>query len=500
MSGSMLVTLVLVLPLIFLIIEANGVGASSIGNVLWRPLTGELLWNTIRLTAAVTALSAVIGTLAAWCVERTDLPFRRLLSVLLVLPFAIPDFVVSFGWISVTDDQVRGYFGAVLVMTLAVYPLVYLPVAAGLRSANPGLEETARGLGFGPIHTFFRVTLGQVRTAILGGCVLVCFVLLAEYGAFEMLGFQTFTTEIITELQTVFDLRAACSLSLILVGLSLVVLTANLAAEGRIRPVRVGALAQRTTPANRLGGAKVPVLLGIGILIVAALGIPVGASVHLMIHTSVAGGELIDAVWHTGLYGICAATVATVFALPIALLSVRHASPVSRVLERSTYLVLAMPGAIVALALTYFTARYLNLLYQSPEILALAYAILFFPLALVGVRASLIYASVRMEEMARSLGATRSRAFVRVTFPLVAPGIAASFCLVFIGAVTELTATLVLIPPNTQTLATRFWAYQEIHDYAQAAPFAVAMIAIAAIPAYVLSRYFDRLPRRATTQ
>jgi len=90
---------------------------------------------------------AVIGTLTAWLVECTDLPGRRLWAVLLVIPFAIPDFVVSFGWASIST-WVQGFQGAVLVMTLAVYPLVYLPVAASLRGADPGLEDAARSLGW----------------------------------------------------------------------------------------------------------------------------------------------------------------------------------------------------------------------------------------------------------------------------------------------------------------------------------------------------------------
>ena len=122
----------------------------------------------------------------------------------MVVPLAIPDFVVSFGWSSIST-WVQGFRGAVLVMTLAVYPLVYLPVAASLRHADPGQEEVARSLGVGRAATFWRVTLRQARRAILGGCLLVALVLLAEYGAFEILGYQTFTTEIFTEFNVSFN-------------------------------------------------------------------------------------------------------------------------------------------------------------------------------------------------------------------------------------------------------------------------------------------------------
>lgn len=494
---------VLLAPLAFLLIEARGAGITTIARLIWRPLTGTLLWNTVQLTVVVTVLCAVIGTLAAWCVERTDLPGRRVWAVLVVVPFAIPDFVVSFGWASLTT-WVQGFRGAVLVMTLAVYPLVYLPVAASLRSADPGQEEVARSLGFGRVRTFLQVTLGQARGAILGGSVLVALVLLAEYGAFEILGYQTFTTEIFTEFQVSFNVPTACALSLVLVVLGIVVLSGDAAARGKGRVVRTGPLAQRMSPRHRLGRAKLPVLVAFVALVGLALGVPIGANIYWMFEGgahALAGVSILDAAWHTALYSGAAAALATLLALPVALLVVRHATRGGRLLERTTYLVLAMPGLVIALALSYFSERYAGgFAYQSAPMLIGAYAILFFPLALVGVRASVAYAPAGLEEIARSLGQRRYAVFSRVTLPLVGPGIAASFSLVFLAAVTELTATLLLVPTGVQTLATQFWAYQQNLSYGQAAPFALVIIGIAAVPSYVIARYFDRLPTGAVSR
>ena len=206
-AASLAVACVLALPLVFLLIEARGAGTAAVTHLIFRRLTADLLWNTVRLTVVVTARCAVIGTAAAWCVERTNLPGRRVWAVLVVVPLAIPDFVVSFGWASLWT-WVQGFRGAVVVMTLAVYPLVYLPVAASLRAADPGQEEVSRSLGVGRVRTFARVTLAQARGAILGGCLLVALVLLAEYGAFELLGYQTFTTEIFTEFNVSFSVPA----------------------------------------------------------------------------------------------------------------------------------------------------------------------------------------------------------------------------------------------------------------------------------------------------
>ncbi|HEY1916013.1 MAG TPA: iron ABC transporter permease [Streptosporangiaceae bacterium] len=496
---SCLVAAVLLTPLVFLLIEAHGAGVSAVGQLIWRPLTGTLLWNTVRLTVVVTILCAVIGTLAAWCVERTDLPGRRVWAVLVVIPFAIPDFVTSFGWASLTT-WVQGYRGAVLVMTLAVYPLVYLPVAASLRAADPGLEEAARSLGLGPVRTFCRVTIRHARGAILGGCVLVALAILAEYGAFEILGYQTFTTEIFTEFNS-FNVPTACALSLVLIVLGGVVLTGDSMARGKGRAVRTGAFAQRATRRYRLGRGTLPVLAGLTLLTGLALGVPIGASFYWIFEGTAqgfGGVSILSAGWHTAEYCGAAAAIATVAALPVALLAVRHGGRGARLLERSTYLVMATPGLVIAFALSYFSQRYADgFAFQTSPLLVLAYVVLFFPLALVGVRASVAHAPASLEEVARSLGLRRPVVFARVTLPLVAPGLAAAFCLVFLAAVTELTATLLLVPSGVQTLATQFWAYQQNLAYGQAAPFALVIMAVAAVPSYLISRYFDRLPSRS---
>lgn len=495
------VALVLALPLAFLLVQAHGAGVGAVSKLIFRSLTATLLWNTVRLTAVVTALCAVLGTATAWLVEKTDLPGRRLWGVLVVVPLAIPDFVVSFGWSSLST-WVQGFRGAVLVMTLAIYPLVYLPVAASFRNADPGQAEVARSLGLSPLATFWKITLRQARGAIFGGCVLVALVLLAEYGAFEILAYQTFTTEIFTEFGVSFNIPTASALSLVLVLISVVILAVDAAAQRGRRVARVGALAQRVSPPRRLGRWRLPALGLMGMLTALALGVPVGSAIYWIVRSQQAyltGVSLLSATWHTALYSGAAAAISTAMAVPVAILAIRHRGAVYRLLERSTYLVLAMPGLVIALALSYFAEHDAGgFMYQSAPLLVLCYAIMFFPLALVGVRASLAQASPALEEVARSLGVRRAGVLRRVTLPLIGPGLVAAFCLVFLSAVTELTATLILVPTGVQTLATQFWAYEQNLSYGQAAPFALAMIVIAAVPSALLGRFFDKsgAPRR----
>ena len=494
---SSLVAAVLALPLVFLLIEAQGAGISQVSQLVFRSLTWSLLWNTIRLTVVVTAACAVIGTCAAWCVERTDLPGRRVWAVLVVVPLAIPDFVVSFGWSSLWT-WAHGFTGAVIVMTLAVYPLVYLPVAASLRMADPGQEEVARSLGSGRVRTFVRITLGQAKGAILGGCLLVALVMLAEYGAFEILGYQTFTTEIFSELNG-YSFAASCALSLVLVVLSLLVLAGEGALRGRGRVSRSGPMTQRVNPPQQLGLARWPVLAAFSALVLLALGVPVAATVYWIQAGQAAGlsgganVSLLNAAGHTALYGGSAGALATIFAFPVALLAIRHGGRVRQLLERSTYLVLGMPGIVIAFALSYFTEKYARGFGDGTSMLLIGcYAIMFFPLALVGVKASLARAPASLDEVARSLGQRRLAVLCRVTVRLTGPGLVAAFCLVFLSVVTELTATLLLIPTGAQTLATQFWSYETNLSYSQAAPFALVMIVVAAVPSYLLGRFFNR--------
>jgi iron(III) transport system permease protein len=384
------------------------------------------------------------------------------------------------------------------VMTLGLYPLVYLPVAAALRSADPALEEASRSLGRGRIATFVRVTLPTARPAILGGSLVVCLTLLAEYGAFEILRFQTFTTTIFAEFQIGFNGPAASALSLALVVLGLLVLAGEGLIGGRRRGARIsGARISRRPPhRHRLTatgriGATAALLALIGL----AVGMPVGTLVYWMRQsraTTLPGTSIVSAALHTAGYSAAAAVVSTALALPVALYTIRRGGRAAAILQRSTLLVQALPGLVIALALVFYAIHYAPGLYQSPELLVVAYAILFFPIALIAVRASVAHAPVRLEEVARSLGQRPLKVLLRVTIPLIAPGLVAAFCLVFLTAVTELTATLVLIPTGVQTLATQFWAYQSDASYGAAAPYAAALVAIAAVPSIIVSRWFDR--------
>lgn len=500
---SIIVALALLSPLALIVIQSVQAGWSQIWPALDRAFVVTLLWNTVRLAILVTVLSAVLGTGAAWLTERTVLPGRRVWSVLLIVPLVVPDFVLSWAWSSIFPS-VQGYFGATLVMTLHLYPLVYLPMTAAFRAADPSQEEAARSLGLSRWAVWLRISVRQARSVLLGGCLLVSLSLMAYYGAFEDLHYQTFTTAIFGELQTQFNPAGAAALSLVLVVLSLLVLGGETAFRERGRIQRSGPMAQRAQqPIPLRLRTRLAALGGIALLVGLALGFPVAivcywmaAGVSSALPNAVGLGA---AVGSTALYSFMSALAATVLALPVALLAARHQRRWTTGLERSTFITQAIPGVVIGLALVFLASRYLGFLYQTPELLVASYTIMFFPLGLVAVTSSVLRASPRLEEAGRSLGRKPWAVRLTVTLPLLAPGLAAAFCFVFLNAATELTATLLLVPTGVATLATQFWAYAEQGvSFGAAAPYAAAMILMSAVPAYLLGQWFDRSSARGS--
>ncbi len=489
-AASTLIALGLLSPLVLVALDARDAGWAEIHRVLFRDRSAFLLRHTVVLCAVVVVLAAVVGVACAWCTERGGLPLRRVWTVLLVMPVAIPDFVVGYAWHSI-DASLNPLLGATLVMTLGTYPLVYLPVAAALRRADPAMEDTARSLGSGPVRTFVRVTLPLIRTAVLGGCILVVLTVLSEYGAFEILRYQTFTTEIFTEFK--FDAQAAGALAIPLVGLGLLML----AIEGVVPRRQIA----RTAPRRAIGGPRrrwihAPMSAGLLTVVGLGVGVPIGTLVYWMTQshyaTLPATATLATATWTTVRYSAWGAVLAVALALPVAMMTFRRTTPARMVIERATYVTQAVPGVVIALACVFFATHYFFRLYQTGLLLVVAYAIMHFPLALVCVRTSVAQAPFRLVDVGRSLGRGQGYVFARVVLPLIAPGLVAGFCLVFLTAVTELTATLVLAPIGVQTLATQFWAYQSEVAYGAAAPYALVIVLLAAIPGALLGLWFDR--------
>ncbi|MGI8475464.1 MAG: ABC transporter permease, partial [Thermomicrobiales bacterium] len=413
---AVLVAMLVLTPVAFVLWQAAAIGWHEAVRLLIRPRVGTLLSNTLRLMAVVTVACGALGLGVAWVVERTDLPGRRVWAVLAALPITIPAFVAGYSWVSLTP-AVEGFAGVALIISLSYYPLVYLPVAAVLRGMDPSLEEASRSLGRGAWSTFLSVTLPQTRPALFGGCLLVALHLLGEFGMFAMLRFPTFTTAIYDQYRLTFNGPAASMLASVLVLLCLLLLIVERRVRGGARYARLGAGAARAPRRFRLGRATPAALAAFTLLIGLALGVPlaslgywlaIGDSAAFPLHglLATAGASL--------RLGLGAAGLTTLFAIPVSLLATRHRGRLASAVERGSYLSMALPGLVVALALAVVAVRFVRPLDQTTSLLFLAYAILFLPFAVVAVRAAIAQVPQSLEEAARSLGCGQAVALVRV--------------------------------------------------------------------------------------
>jgi iron(III) transport system permease protein len=485
-----LVALLALVPLGYIVGYTVDLGWAAARDLVWRPRVGELLWNTTRLVAGTVTCCAVLGVGAAWLVQRSAVPGRRVWHVLLVAPLAVPAFVNSYAWISLLPG-LDTYGGALLVVTLSYFPFVYLPVAAALRGLDPALEETARGLGLSSWAVFRRVQLPQLRVAVLGGCLLIGLHLLGEFGALQMLRFPTFTTAIYDQYRATFNGPGATMLAGVLVLLCLGLLLAELRLRGRVHYARSGRGAARPHRPTPLGPLTTPALLALVALVGLAVVVPLAGLAYWMTRgasSALPPAALAGTTGTTLALAATAAVATTALALPTGWLAVRARGPVTTVLERATYLGSSVPGIVVALALVTVSIRVTPSLYQTAPVLLAAYAILFLPRAVVNVRWAVEQSPRLYDDVAASLGTSPLRRLGRITLPLLAPGLGAGAALVFLAVVTELTATLLLAPTGTRTLATAFWSASSSLEYGAAAPYAVVMVLLSAPATVLLSR------------
>jgi iron(III) transport system permease protein len=495
-----LVAVAVALPVVITIVQAVDGGITPAVNAIRDSSPLTLLSHTVLITLVATPIAGVIGVAAAWFVERTRLPGRRVWAVLMVVPLTVPLFVTSYAWANL-GASLQGFLGATGVVAFSYFPIVYLLVAIALRGLDPALEETGRSLGLGAGRTFFRVVLPQLRPALLGGLLLVALDVLVEFDAFVGLKFKTFSLDVYAQYQLGFSASGAAALSFISIVLCLILLFGEAALRGNANYTRVSQGARRAPIRYDLGRWMLLVLAAFATVAAISVGIPVAMLIKWFSQSSQAGFSsaasnlhyLLPATLTTIELGTAAALVALVLALPVAVLAVRYRGPVVTTLERAMYLSFALPDLVAAIALAYAASHHAGFLYGSFTLLVFAEAILFVPFALVSMRASLGQIEPALEQSARSLGAGPLRAFWRVTLPIARPGFVAAGVLVFAFVLGDLSTAQVLLPLDQYTLGTEFQANSSAVAFAAAAPFAGVLIALAVPAAYLVMSRFGRV-------
>jgi iron(III) transport system permease protein len=493
----------MLLPSAYLVYRVSGDLAGS-----WDVITSESvlrsLIRTAGLAAAVTAASIALTVPLAWLTSSTDLPFRRVWAVLLALPLVFPSYVGAFAMVAALGPrgmlqdllaplgverlpEIYGFEGAVLVLTLFTFPYVFLPARTAFQGVDGSMLDAARGLGSGSVATFVRIALPQVRPALIGGGLLVCLYTLSDFGAVSILRFDSLTRVVYLNYTAALDRTAAAAAALVLVALALAIVALEQAVRGR---ARYHARGVRTAPrVVHLRGWTWPALAFCALVVAVSLVMPFAVIVYWLVR-GLDAGQTVDFVWEAAFNSAYASSLAAVFALaaalPLAYLSVRRGGWVSDLLERVTYAGFAIPGITVALALVFFAARYTPWVYQTLSLLVFAYVVRFLPQALSACRSSLVQVNPNTEEAARGLGRSVPYVFARVTAPQMAGGLWAGGVLVFLTAMKELPATLLLSPLGFDTLSTEIWSATTEALFSRAAVPALILVLVSIIPMTLL--------------
>ncbi|MET8333977.1 iron ABC transporter permease [Streptosporangium canum] len=473
------------LPVGYLMVRSAEGGLDGVARTLLRARTLELALRSLGLAAVVTALCVAIGISLAWLVIRSDLPGRRFFGILAALPLAVPSYVAAYTWVAAVD--LEGFTGSVLVLTLCSYPYVYLPVAAALSRMDPATEEVALSLGRGRSG----VVLRQLRPSAAAGALLVAMYVLAEFGAVAIMRFDVFTTQIYTSYRAGFNRTPAAVLGLLLVLITLLIVAAESRSRGRASYAMRGNPARRPPIIRLRAGTRALALAWSTALAGLAVGFPLAGIGYWLLNGSSARvdlGELAGAVGATLGVAAAGALLTTALAVPVGIIAARYRGRTATFLEQSTYVGHSLPGIVMALSFVFFAVRYVPAVYQRSPLLVVAYAVLFMPAAVGAVRASVLQSPPVLEEVARSLGRTPLQTVRAVTLPLALPGVLAGAALVFLTAMKELPATLLLRPTGMETLATQLWAETGSGAYAAAAPYAALLMLLAAVPGFLLGR------------
>jgi iron(III) transport system permease protein len=514
-----IVALVLLSPAVWIVLEATNVGQSRAVDMVFSGDTLQIIINSLLLTGLVTAGCILVGVPLAILTAQTDLPFRRLWTVVAALPLVIPSYIGAFAFVSafgprgVLQDalapygiqelpEIYGLFGTTIVLTLYTYPYVFLTTRASLLSFDGTVVEAARTLNHSRWQAFKRVTLPQIKPGIAAGALLAALYTLSDFGTPQIMRYTVFTRQIYLWYNNFFLGRAAL-LSLVLLALTVLILVW----ESRINASREGAhvsSGSKQAGTIELGRWKWPALAFCVGIAVFGLAVPIGILFMWLERPSpgfAAGGFDFEMSYAVNSVSVSAGAAlgAVIIGLPLAYLAARSDSKWGSLPERASYIGYAMPGVVVGLSLIFLGLRYgsvfssllgfeENILYGTVYILIFAYIVRFVPQAVGTMESSILQVDPKHVEAARSMGDGSLRSFRRVVLPQIAPGVIAGGALVFLTTMKELPATLLLRPLGGETIVTYIWLVQEAAYYGQAAVPALILVGLSALSMLIILR------------
>jgi len=522
-AASLAVAAVVAAPILVLV----AAWLAPAGDV-WRHLASTvlpgLIGNTLALLAGVGLGVAVLGIALAWLVSVCDFPGRRVFDWALMLPLAIPAYVLAFIAVALLDfsgplqtwlreslgysgilPPIRSPGGVILVMVLAFYPYVYMLARAAFLAQGRSQLETARVYGLSPFAAFFRVALPMARPAIAAGVALALMEALADFGAVAVFNYDTFTTAIYKAWQGLFSLSAAAQLATLLLLFVALTLFGEIYTRGRARYTPAS---RRTREARyRLQGWRAAAAtLACSATLLLAFVIPVTQLVWWVIQIAYADLDerYLRFFGNTLMLGACAAVLTTLAALLIAYTYRLKPDRLIRGAVRFATLGYALPGSVLAvgimLSFVWLDEQLAALLGSLLDIhpgpllagslaaVILAYGVRFMAVAHGPIDSSFERIRPSLWQAARSLGASNWEILWRVSIPLLRSGLLSAALLVFVEVMKEMPATLLLRPFGWDTLATRIFEMTSEGEWERAALPAVTLVLAGLIPVVMLVR------------
>lgn len=450
---------------------------------IWSTRGPIYFTNTLVLCILTGSLAALFGGTTAILVSLFDFPLRRLLSVALVLPFAIPPYLAAYaygGLLPPTEAQTfRTLSGGALVIAATTYPYVYLAMRASLRTRSASLIEAARSLGAPPVKTIYKIIIPATRAALAGGIILVLMETAADFGVADYFGIPTLSVGIFRTWYGLGSLTGASQLSAGLFFFAMILVVFENATR-------------RGTRAENIKGGKIPepILLSpiaglcatafcIGIFLL-GFGIPIGLLTSNADWTYYAKdlSDLQAILFNTGKVAFISALMVGAISILLAYGKRTQSSKLVQIVTRFATLGYALPGAVVAIGILIAGGFFPNALWLTSGIIALtfAYTVRFLAIGFNTTDAGLGQINTRQDEAARNLGASTKAILTKIHLPQLRGTMLAGMLIVMIDVAKELPATLLLRSFNFETLSTEIYRLASDERVSEAAPAAMLLI------------------------
>lgn len=524
---ALLIAVVMVIPLLSVATNVFNAGTTGTWAHLMDTVMPDYITTTVVLCLGVGTGTALVGVGAAWLVTHCEFPGRRVFEWALVLPLAMPAYVMAYAYTDVLQfsgpvqswlraslnwtradywfPDVRTLGGAIFMFIGVLYPYVYMLTRTAFLERGGAVTEAARSLGLSPWQSFARVSLPIARPAIAAGVTLALMETLADYGAVSYFAVQTFTTGIYRAWFSLGDRVAAAQLAMCLLGFVLVVLSIEQSSRGRARFHGTGL--RKPSRGHRLRGWPAGLAV-VACLIPLMIGfvLPGGVMLHMALTDGDAqfGPRFLTLARNSFLVSAMTAVLAVTLALIVAYAHRLHPTLWTRAAHGAVGMGYALPGSVIAVGVLIPVTQLDNALVSALKahlgwqggliltggIAALVYACLvrFLTAALQNVDAALHRVTPHMDDAARSLGLSSGKTLLRVHLPLLRRGLLTAGLLVFIDVMKELPATLVMRPFNFDTLATQVYTLASDERLSEASTAALAIVAVGLVPLIILCR------------